>query len=76
MIKVQMYESKRGWVSNVFYHHQEFETCDAAKAFVREYNQTHNSSPVVPDYYIKALEPECVVEASLDDVRVEVREWQ
>lgn len=54
---VPMYESERGWGAKVDGYSGPFETLEEAKTFVKNYNEEYNSEPVVPDWYIKALEP-------------------
>ena len=57
---VVMLESERGWGSRVedtVY----FETKDEAEVFRKEYNEQHNNEPIVPNWYIVALEPKLVL---------------
>lgn len=55
---VPMYESERGWGSKIDGYAGPFDSLELADAFVVAYNKKHNSEVVVPDYYIKALDPE------------------
>lgn len=54
---VPMLESERGWGSKVDGYAGPFETKEEAERFRDAYNQKHNNSPVVPDWYIVALDP-------------------
>ena len=54
---VPMYESERGWGSKIDGYAGPFDTFEEAQTFRVAYNQKHNNAPVVPDWYIAALEP-------------------
>lgn len=54
---VPMFESERGWGSKIDGYSGPFESFEAARDFQRAFNLKYNSEDVVPDYYIKALDP-------------------
>jgi hypothetical protein len=57
MFKVKIIESERGWGSKID-EIKEFETREAALAFVKEYNKPNDENwaktHVVPDFYMQA----------------------
>ncbi len=55
---VPMYESERGWGAKVDGYAGPFASLDAAASFKSAYNRKYNSEETVPDYYIKALDPQ------------------
>ena len=50
---VDIIESESGWGSKID-EVKFFDTEEEAKAFVKEYNEKYNSSPVVPGWYMVA----------------------
>ena len=54
---VPMYESERGWGAKVDGYTGPFESIEAADLYVKNYNLKYNNERIVPDYYIKALDP-------------------
>lgn len=57
MYSVPMYESERGWRSQIDGYAGPFETKELAETFRNEYNLKYINEDIIPDYYIVALEP-------------------